>query len=126
MKYNKVPYIVALAAGLQMATGCKDKFIEAEPKGNVLETNYYKDAAQAMTGLIAVYDVVGYQSNGDITRVGAFDAASDDHVAGGGGPNDISAFQVFSNYTLSPASGPQADLWKKGYSGIYRANVLLS
>jgi starch-binding outer membrane protein, SusD/RagB family len=58
--------------------------------------------------------------------VGAMNSASDDHYAGGGGPNDISDFQVISNYTLTPATGPQGELWRKGFSGIFRANVILS
>jgi starch-binding outer membrane protein, SusD/RagB family len=125
MRRKHIPYIIALATGLQIAGGCSDKFLEVKPKGTDLESNYYKNATEAFNGLVAVYDVVGWQSSGYVTKVGAMDAGSDDHLAGGGGPSDVSAFQVFSNYTLTPDAGPQADLWSKGYSGIFRANVLL-
>lgn len=124
MKTRQIPYIIAMALGLQLASGCSDSFLEVKPKGTDLEANYYRNATEAFNGLIAVYDVIGWQA-GYITKVGAMDAASDDHLAGGGGPNDVTEFQVFSKYTLSPDQGPQSEMWKKGYAGIFRANTLL-
>ncbi|SFO99734.1 Starch-binding associating with outer membrane [Chitinophaga sp. YR627] len=126
MKTRQIPYIIAMALGLQLASGCRDSFLEVKPKGTDLEANYYRNATEAFNGLIAVYDVVGWQGGGYVTKVGALDAGSDDHLAGGGGPNDVSAFQVFTNYTMTPAQGPQEELWKKGYAGIFRANTLLN
>jgi starch-binding outer membrane protein, SusD/RagB family len=125
MKHNKVPYIIALAAGAMLTYGCSKSFLEAQPKGTDLENSYYGDATEAMNGLTAIYDVVGYQASDFVTKIGTFDAASDDQLAGGGGANDVTALQVMSNYTLTPATGPQGDLWKEFYSGVYRANVLL-
>src|SRR5690606_18931682 len=29
------------------------------------------------------------------------------------------------DYSLTPAVGPQGELWRKGFSGIFRANILL-
>lgn len=125
MKTRQIPYIIAAVLGLQLAGGCSTSFLEVKPKGTDLEANYYRNATEAFNGLIAVYDVVGWQGSGYITKVGAMDAGSDDHLAGGGGENDVTAFQVFSNYTLSPAQGPHEELWKKGYAGVFRANTLL-
>ncbi|MVT12041.1 RagB/SusD family nutrient uptake outer membrane protein [Chitinophaga tropicalis] len=116
---------ILLAAGLLFTSSCSDSFLDVDPKGKDLESNYYRNATEAFNGLIAVYDVVGWQSGNYVTKVGALDAASDDHIAGGGGANDVTAFQVWSNYSLSPDQGPQTELWKKGYSGIFRANILL-
>lgn len=126
MKTRQIPYIIAMAMGLNLAAGCSDSFLEVKPIGTDLESNYYRNATEAFNGLIAVYDVVGWQGSGYITKVGAMDAGSDDHLAGGGGANDVSAFQVFSKYTLAPDQGPQEELWKKGYAGIFRANTLLT
>src|SRR5690606_28954064 len=80
---------------------------------------------EAFNGLVAVYDVVGWQGGGYVTKINAVSAASDDHYAGGGGPNDITDLQVWSDYSLSPSQGPQGELWRKGFSGIFRANILL-
>ncbi|CCG98288.1 RagB/SusD domain protein [Fibrella aestuarina BUZ 2] len=119
----KIPALL-LVMGL-LGGSCTTEFLEVRPKGTDLEANYYRNQQEAFNGLVAVYDVVGWQSSGYITKIGALNAASDDHFAGGGGPSDINAFQVISNYTLTPDTGPQGDLWRKGFSGIFRANTIL-
>ncbi|HEY9046681.1 MAG TPA: RagB/SusD family nutrient uptake outer membrane protein [Ohtaekwangia sp.] len=114
---------IAFAAALQPLSSCSD-FLEPKPKGLDLESNYYLNQQQAFNGLIAVYDVVGWQGGNLTTKVGAMCAASDDHLGGGEGTGD-KTFTSLSDYVLTPAIGPQEDLWKKGYSGIFRANTLL-
>lgn len=106
-------------------TACKKSFLDVKPKGTDLESNYYRNQTEAFNGLTAVYDVVGWQGGGFVTKENAMDAASDDHYAGGGNATDINDLQVFSNYTLSPTVGPSYELWRAGFSGVFRANVLL-
>jgi len=125
---NMKKYIQYLAVSLVVGstiTACTKSFLTVTPVGTNLEANYYQNQAQAFAGLVSVYDVVGWQGGGFVTKENAMDAASDDHVAGGGSATDISDLQMISNYTLTPAAGPQAELWKAGYSGVFRANVLL-
>lgn len=124
MKTYKIN-ILASAMALITLGACSDAFLEIKPKGTNLEANYYQNQQEAYNGLVAIYDVVGWTGNGFVTKQNALNAASDDHYAGGGGPTDITALQVWSNYTLDPATGPQGELWSKGFSGIFRANVLL-
>ncbi|HOX82196.1 MAG TPA: RagB/SusD family nutrient uptake outer membrane protein [Chryseolinea sp.] len=112
--------------GVLLVSACGKDFLEVEPRGSDLEANYYQNEEEAYKGLVAVYDVVGFMSGGLVTKLGAVNSASDDHFAGGGGPTDMTVFQVWSDYTLDPSVGPQSDLWSKGYSGVFRANVLLS
>ncbi|WP_143307079.1 RagB/SusD family nutrient uptake outer membrane protein [Chitinophaga vietnamensis] len=126
MKRTKCRYILLMAAGLQLLGACSKSFLEVKPKGTNLEDNYYRNQTEAFNGLIAVYDVIGWQGGGYVTKVGAMDAASDDNYAGGGSATDVTSLQVISNYTLTPAVGPQAELWRKGFAGVFRANVLLS
>ena len=118
-----IKYMAVIAVALQPLTSCDD-FLEVKPKGLDLEANYYQNQQQAFNGLIAVYDVVGWQGGNLTTKVGATSAASDDHLGGGEGTGD-KTFTSWSDYTLTPAVGPQEDLWKKGFSGIFRANTLL-
>lgn len=125
MKLKNIKFIASMLT-LLIVSACGDDFLEVQPKGTDLEANYYQNRNEAYNGLVAVYDVVGYMSSGLVTKVGAVNSASDDHYAGGGGASDMTVFQVWSNYTLDPAQGPQEALWAKGYSGIFRANVLLS
>lgn len=117
---------IFLFAILALLTSCSEAFLEVEPKGTELEDNYYRNAEEALAGLIAVYDNVGGISGPFMTKFIGANAASDDCYAGGGNSSDIIELQVWNNYTLDPATGPQSSLWSKGFSGVFRANVILS
>jgi hypothetical protein len=125
MKKN-IKYLAVFVIGSIALAACKKSFVSVAPVGTTLEANYYRNATEAFNGLVAVYDVVGWQGGGFVTKENAMDAGCDDHYAGGGSSTDINDLQVFSNYTLNPSVGPQTELWKAGFSGIFRANVLLS
>jgi len=118
-----IKYIAVTAVTLLPLSACND-FLEVKPKGLDLEANYYQNQEEAFNGLVAVYDVVGWQGGNLTTKVGATLSASDDHLGGGEGTGD-KTFTTWADYTLTPATGPQEDLWKKGFSGIFRANTLL-
>jgi len=122
MKLNKIKSLIVLSC-MTFFVSCNDEFLEVEPKGTDLEDNYYSNQAEAFAGLTAIYDVLGW--NNYSAKLTAVNAASDDHLSGGGSSTDISEIQVWSNYTLNQTTGPQWEFWKKGYSGIFRANVLI-
>lgn len=127
MKKRNLKYIIIIAGGMQLMSSCSDKFITVPPKGSFLESTYYSNQQEAFNGLVAVYDMVGYQAGNYTTKVGAMDAASDDHWTGGAGPGDINVFQVMTRLDLlTPLTGPQDELWKRNFSGVSRANILLS
>lgn len=122
---TKIKYIVTIAVSMSLLNSCK-KDLDVNFQDRVLTENYYKTPADALAALVSVYDRFGFQDGGLYDKVAIMDVASDDQLAGGGGPTDINALQVVSNYTLSSTVGPQTYLWNKGYAGIYRANILLS
>lgn len=122
-KYFK--YLTLSAACLMIVPACKKSYLTVTPKGTNLESQYYKDQTEAFAGLVAVYDIMSYQSGGLLTKENVMDAGSDDHVAGGGGAGDITDLQVFNNYTLNETQGPSAALWQGFYQGVFRANVLV-
>ncbi len=117
-------YIAALAVSAQLFSSCK-KELEVNSQERITLDNYYKTQADAFAALVSVYDRFGYQTGGLYDKIAIMDVAGDDQLAGGGGPSDINDLQVMSNYTLTAQVGPQGYLWSRGYSGIYRANVLL-
>ncbi len=113
--------------GALLVTSCSKEFLEVEPKGTTLETNYYKNAGEAFTGLIAAYDPLGTECGKTYSnKIGPLNSASDDCYAGGGSSSDVPAWQVWNNFTLDAATGIQADFWSRNFTGVYRVNVLLS
>jgi starch-binding outer membrane protein, SusD/RagB family len=124
MKLKKLKYTIHAFALLFLATSCSDEFLELEPKGTALESNYYKDETEAYSGLVAVYDILGKQSGGFENMVCMMNAGSDDHYAGGGGATDGTGIQSFSDYSISPVTIP-GSFWNNFYQGIFRANTLL-
>ena len=129
MKFNKLGntflYLAALALGAQLLGACK-KELNVNTQGRFTTDTYYKTPADAFAALVAVYDRFGFQSSGLYDKLSIMDVAGDDQLAGGGSATDINDLQVMQNYTLNATSGPEGYLWSRGYSGIYRANVLLS
>ncbi|AWA29703.1 RagB/SusD family nutrient uptake outer membrane protein [Flavobacterium magnum] len=125
MKTKKIKYALAFSALIGIALSCNDDFIDLDPKGTNLEGNYYKDEAQAFSGLVAVYDVMKKHTGGFENMVTFLNAGSDDFYAGGGGAADGAGIQSFSNYSLSESTMP-ASYWNDHFQGIFRANLLLS
>jgi hypothetical protein len=129
MKEQKYLYTALIALMVGGFTACKKSFLDVQPKGEVLESNYYQNPADAYAGLIAAYNPLGWEAGGSdntyIDKLGALNSAADECYAGGGGSTDMNTWQAWNNYTLSAAVGPQAGFWDRNYTGIYRANLML-
>ncbi len=117
---------ILVLAALLMATSCKKDFLELKPKGTALETNFYKTEVEIFQGLVATYDVLGWEgTDGWNMQLGLLNAASDDCFAGGSDASDQPNWVAWDNFSLNPLLGPQMGLWRKYYTGIYRANLIL-
>jgi hypothetical protein len=123
---NKITLIVVLLAVVQLLGSCK-KFLNVNPEERILESDYYQNQAQAFAGLTSVYDMVGNQAGGYLTKTDIMNVASDDHFAGGANSSDIGDLQSVwkYSYTQSAQNGAPSYLWGKGFTGVYRANVFL-
>lgn len=110
---------------LMFMTSCSEEYLEVKPLGTALEDNYYQNEAEAYSGLVAVYDVIGKQSRGFENMIALLNSGSDDHFTGGGSSSDGVQLQAFSNYTISE-SNIATSYWNDFYQGIFRANTLLS
>lgn len=126
MKKLNITVMAAIAAGLLLTAACTKDFLEVDRKGTLLEETYYSNKDQAFSGLVSVYDPMGWETVVSYHNIGAVNAASDDCYAGGGGPNDMNTWQVWSNYTLDPATGPQQDYWNRNFTGVSRANSFIA
>lgn len=118
--------ILSIAVAVVVTLGsCSKDFLEVEPKGTNLESNYYQNQEQAFSGLVAVYDIMRKNSGGFENMITMMNAGSDDHFAGGGGATDGAGIQGFSKYALNANIMPQS-FWSDHYQGIFRANYLLT
>ncbi|MBS1741435.1 MAG: RagB/SusD family nutrient uptake outer membrane protein [Bacteroidetes bacterium] len=124
MKRIKINHLTLAAAALLSLAACKKSFVEVEPKGQFLTSNYYADENQAMSALIGVYDVMRKNSGGFENMITMMNAGSDDQLAGGGSETDGAGIQGFSNYHLNAQTIP-ISFWGDHYQGIFRANMLL-
>jgi hypothetical protein len=126
MKTINIKYLVLLLLVVQ-AYSCKKDFLELKPRGTELEGNFYQNQQQVFQGLISVYDVMQWGTSGGYTmRQPLFTVASDEAAAGGSDASDQPSWVAWDNFTLDPYKGPQIGLWQKNYSGVYRANLILS
>lgn len=103
---------------------CSKDIIDLSPRGTVLESNFYKTEAELFQGLVAAYDPLGFATNFTM-KMGLLNTASDDTHAGGSDASDQPAWVAYDKFTLDPNLGPQAGLWSKNYTGIYRANLVI-
>lgn len=127
MKTKHIKFAIAIVAGMQVFVSCKKDFLELTPRGTALEDNFYKNETEMMQGVIAVYDVMQWGTTGGYTmKQPLLSAASDDCFAGGSNAQDQPGWVAYDNFTLDSRVGPQGGLWNKNYSGINRANLILS
>ncbi|WP_405608243.1 RagB/SusD family nutrient uptake outer membrane protein [Polaribacter sp. Asnod1-A03] len=124
MKLKTIKKLCVVIPMILVMVSCSETFLEVEPKGTALEDNYYKNEAEAYAGLISIYDIMGFQSNGFENMLLFLNSGSDDHFTGGGGISDQASSQVFSNYTISPST-VGSSFWGLFYQGIFRANTLI-
>jgi hypothetical protein len=127
MKRINIKWWPAMICGLMVTASCSKSFLELKPKGTELEDNFYQNQDQVFQGLISVYDVMQWGTTGGYTmKMPLLSAASDDAYAGGSDASDQPSWVAYDNFTLDPFKGPQAGLWSKNYTGVYRANLLLA
>jgi len=127
MNKKYIKCTIAIVAVMQIFVSCKKDFLELTPKGTALEDNFYKNETEVMQGIISVYDVTQWGTTGGYTmKMPLLSAASDDCWAGGSNASDQPNWVAYDNFKMDPRIGPQSGLWSKNYTGINRANLILS
>ena len=125
MNKTKLNTIIAVFAAL-LLTSCGKDFLELEPRGTTLESGFYQTQEEIFQGLVAAYDVLQWGgTDGWTMKLGLLNAASDDCFSGGSDASDQPSWVAYDAFTLDPFLGPQSGLWRKGFTGVYRANLVL-
>jgi starch-binding outer membrane protein, SusD/RagB family len=109
-------------------SSCSEDFLDLKPLDQEVSSNFYQTQDQAFQALVAIYDVLTYQSSPGVSWapfITVSDALSDDAFAGGSDANDGFDWQQLNTFNI-PATNPIVHAtWIKNYIGIYRANLFL-
>lgn len=122
--FNKSVKILLI---LSIFYSCSD-FLDLEPLDRVVSSNFYKTEEDAYQALVAIYDVLTYQSTPGVAWapfITVSDALSDDAYAGGSDANDGFHFDQINKWNSSTTNPIPHSIWIKNYIGIYRANLFL-
>ena len=120
--------LVAISLLVILFTACSKEFLERNPLDQEVSTNFYQTEDDAMMALVAVYDVLGYQSAPGVSwapRIVMNDILSDDAFAGGADANDGQDEDELNKFNIPTTSKIVHAMWITNYIGIYRANLLL-
>ena len=124
MKSYKNIIVAMLVAVLLF--GCSDEFLNRLPLDQEVSNNFYRTEKEAQQALVAVYDVLQYQSVGTWAPTQyVSDILSDDSFGGGGDANDGKDEDAVNAFKIPTESGIVHSMWRRNYIGIYRANLLL-
>lgn len=124
---NYISNSLKAIALIVLLTGCED-FLDLKPLDQVVSSNFYQTEEDAMRALVAVYDVMTYQSTPGVAWAPFLtmsDILSDDVYAGGADANDGLHHQEFNTFNIPTTSPLAHSIWIKNYIGIYRANLFL-
>jgi hypothetical protein len=123
-------YIIILVKAIVvsiMFTSCEG-FLDLKPLDKEDSSNFYQTEEDAMQALVAIYDVLTYQSSPGVAWapiITISDILSDDAYAGGGDSNDGMDENELNTFRIPPSSKIVHSIWIKNYIGIYRANLYL-
>lgn len=125
-KYN-IHLIISLVIVLLFAS-CSEDFLDRPPLDREVTSNFYQTEEDAVAALVAVYDVLGYQSAPGVSWapfLTVSDILSDDSFAGGADANDGQDENELNTFNIPTTNVLVHATWIKNYIGIYRANLLM-
>jgi starch-binding outer membrane protein, SusD/RagB family len=122
--------VTLLVASFPMALSGCDAFLDHTPPVNRVEDNFFQTQRDAEQALFAVYEVLTFSHGRSNDGFHPFDVVSnilsDDAYAGGSGSGDQPALVEFNAHNIAVTNGKVHGLWSDRFTGIYRANLLLS
>ena len=127
MKKLSLQHILCLILLGVVLLGCEDTILnDKEPLDTRNEANFFQTEEDAMEALVAVYDILQWNSvQGFHPPQMLADIASDDAYAGGASRSDAPNIIQIDQHRIDVNNEQIYGLWKKYYWGIYRANLLL-
>ena len=124
---NTLLYTAKALLIVMLMTSCED-FLDLKPLDQEVSSNFYQTEDDAMQALVAVYDVLTYQSSPGVSWapfLTVSDILSDDAFAGGSDANDGQDENELNTFQIPTTNQIVHSIWIKNYIGIYRANLFL-
>lgn len=125
---KKLVYHTARALMIVLLFTSCEGFLDLKPLDQEVSSNFYQTEEDAMQALVAVYDVLTYQSTPGVSWapfLTVSDILSDDAFAGGSDANDGMDENELNLFNIPTTNKLVHSIWIKNYIGIYRANLYL-
>lgn len=113
---------------LLISTACSEDYLTLDPQATLFASEYFNNATELEEALIATYDVLGHQKGVGLAWAPPLylaEVMSDDAFAGGQDAGDGAEEYQFDTYNFATTNEVVRSLWKKGYTGVYRANFTI-
>ena len=121
---KSIIYLIAFA--IVIFAGCSEDFLDRKPLDVLVSSNFYQTEEDAVQALVAVYDVLQYQSVSEWAPFQMIsDILSDDAFGGGQDANEGKVPNEINTFTIQTTNPMVHSIWQRNYIGIYRANLLL-
>ena len=119
--------IIFLFITISLLSSCEKEWLELEPKGKKLEANFYQNEDELFAGLMAAYDMLQLKYAPPWSSYYFLaNFPSDDSRVVGGGPGDRPEYHEVDQFRTTATNTAIQELWRRGYHGIYRANVIIN
>ncbi|MCH8567935.1 MAG: RagB/SusD family nutrient uptake outer membrane protein [Balneolales bacterium] len=124
-------YLATLIVVLSFTiAGCMDGFLSHTPPVERVQDNFFQTQSDAEQALFAIYETLTFSHGRANDGFHPFDVVSnmlsDDAYAGGSGTGDQPELLEFNAHNISVNNGKALGLWSDRFTGIYRANLLIS
>lgn len=120
--------ILCGALALLTMTACSDSFLDVNPTTNMTENEYYNSEERMYKALVASYDPLQWPdwAFGQYNPLSILsDVMSEDLYPGGATAQDNEHWHRMNNFTATPEY-VCAGVWTVFYSGINRANIVIT
>lgn len=133
MKKIKTLHIIAVIVVAMLTQGC-NKFLDKAPLGTVTQANLFKDSVNAIQAVNSIYDAASWDEGpkwGNGPYVGHMyewmfgDVLSDD-AEKGSASSDFTPISDLKTWIADPSNSIIGTLWTHCFTGISRANTVLS
>lgn len=121
MKKYISTFIITIGFFSILGTSCSDDFVERKQPYAIDSENYFNSKEDYENAVIAAYDLL----HASYVNVMLGEIASDNTLAGGGGPTDVPGFQQIDDMIHNPVNPNLKNIWDWMFAGVNRCNYIL-